>query len=151
MENRFENFTVTILKLNKLVQRIKNYEMQEYGLKTIHVMCGFYLNRHLEGLTASELCKLTLEDKAAISRALKTMQAKGLVSYDPKKYHSVIRLTEEGKAFAAEICRKAEKAVEAGSYDFSENERFLFYEALQTIAENLATYYDNLIKNEKAV
>lgn len=151
MENIFENFTVTILKMNKLVQKIKNYEMQEYGLKTIHVMCVYYLKSHSEGLTASELTKLTLEDKAAISRALKTMHEKGFISYDPNKYNSVIRLTDEGQAFADEVCRKAEKAVEACSCDFTEEERLSFYKALNTIADNLAAYYENLVKNEKAV
>ena len=149
MENIFENFNITILKLNKLVQKIKNYEMQEYGLKTIHVMCGYYLKCHSEGLTASELVKLTLEDKAAISRALKTMQEKGLVTYDPNKYHSVIRLTQEGNKFAEAISRKAARAVERGSYDFTEEERLSFYKALGTIANNLEAYYGNLVKSEK--
>ena len=147
MENIFENFTITILKLNKLVQKIKNYEMQEYDLKTIHVMCGYYLKNNPEGLTASELTKLTLEDKAAISRALKTLHEKGFVTYDPNKYNSVIRLTEDGKKFAEAVCQKAERAVEAGSYHFTEEERLSFYKALGTIAENLENYYDNLNKN----
>ncbi|MDE7439809.1 MAG: MarR family transcriptional regulator [Clostridia bacterium] len=146
MENIFENFTITILKLNKLVQKIKNYEMQEYGLKTIHVMCGYYLNNHPEGLTASELTKLTLEDKAAISRALKTLQEKGYVSYDPNKYNAVIKLTDEGKHLASAIGSKAERAVSAGSYDFTDEERQSFYKELGTIAANLEAYYGNLIK-----
>lgn len=150
MENIFENFTITILKLNKLVQKIKNYEMQEYGLKTIHVMCVYYLNIHSDGLTASELTKLTLEDKAAISRALKTLQEKGYISYDPNKYNSVIRLTDEGKKFAEEVIRKADRAVEAGSYDFTESERLSFYKALGTIADNLTAYYSELARDEKA-
>ncbi len=151
MENIFENFTITILKLNKLVQKIKNYEMQEYGLKTIHVMCGYYLKSYSDGLTASELVKLTLEDKGAISRALKTLQEKGFISYDPNKYNSVIRLTDAGKEFADEVCRRAEKAVEAGSYDFTEKERLSFYKALGTIADNLTAYYNELAKDEKTV
>lgn len=144
MNNIFENFTITILKLNKLVQRIKNYEMREYGLKTIHVMCVYYLNNHSEGLTASELTRLTLEDKAAISRALKTLQEKGYASYDPNKYNAVIRLTDEGKKFAEVISLKATRAVAAGSYDFTDEQRNSFYKELGTIAENLEAYYDEL-------
>ena len=53
MDKIFEHFTITILKLNKLVQKIKIYEMQEYGLKAIHVMCGYYLMENPDGLTAS--------------------------------------------------------------------------------------------------
>lgn len=148
MENIFENFTITILKLNKLVQKIKNFEMQEYGLKTIHVMCVYCLNNHSEGLTASELTRLTLEDKAAISRALKALLEKGYVSYDPKKYSAIIRLTGKGKELASIICKKAEKAVSAGSYDFTDDQRNSFYKELGTIAVNLEKYYESLICKE---
>ena len=145
MENIFENFTITILKLNKLVQKIKNFEMQEYDLKTIHVMCLYYLDNHPKGLTASELTKLTLEDKAAISRALKVLQEKGYAVYDPNKYNAEIRLTDAGKKLAAVIGKKADEAVSAGSYDFTEEQRSSFYRQLGTIAENLENYYNNLI------
>lgn len=147
MEDIFEQFTITILKLNKLVQKIKTYEMQEYGLKTIHVMCGYYLKHHPEGLTASDLVRLTLEDKAAISRALRTMLEKGFVIYDPKTYGAVISLTEEGRKLADSITDKAARAVAAGSYEFTEEERRFFYSALETIAKNLSEYYDGLIRH----
>lgn len=146
MENIFENFTITILRLNKLVQKIKNFEMQEYDLKTIHVMCVYYLNNNPEGLTASELTKLTLEDKAAISRALKVLKEKGYVEYDLNKYNADIRLTDEGKTLATLICKKADSAVSAGSYDFTEEQRISFYNELKTIAENLEKYYDGLVR-----
>lgn len=147
MENIFENFTVTILKLNKLVQKIKTCEVKEYGLKTIHVMCVYYLKNHPDGLTASDLSRLTLEDKAAISRALKAMREKGLISYDPNKYNAVIRLTDAGAEFARTVCSRAEKAVEAGSYEFTEAERLAFYKALDAIAVKLEKYYDGLVNN----
>ena len=149
MENIFENFTITILKLNKLVQKIKNFEMQEYDLKTIHVMCVYYLNNNPDGLTASELTKLTLEDKAAISRALKVLKEKGYVVYDPNKYNADIRLTAEGNTLATLICKKADSAVSAGSYDFTEDERKCFYKQLKTIADNLEEYYKNLFGSKK--
>ena len=148
MESIFENFTITILKLNKLVQKIKNYEMQEYDLKTIHVMCVYYLNNRPEGITASELTKLTLEDKGAISRALKTLQDKGYINYDPNKYNAVIQLTNEGRQLALEISEKAERAVRAGSYDFTGEERNSFYKELKTIAANLEVYYRALTNNQ---
>ena len=146
MENIFENFTITILKLNKLVHKIKNFEMQEYGLKTIHVMCVYYLGSRPEGLTASELTKLTLEDKAAISRALKVLQEKGYASYDSNKYNAQIHLTDEGRKLASFISKKADKAVSAGSYDFTEQQRVSFYNQLLTIADNLENYYNGLRK-----
>ncbi|MGN0807701.1 MAG: MarR family winged helix-turn-helix transcriptional regulator [Candidatus Coproplasma sp.] len=144
MEKIFEQFTITVLKLNKLVHKIKTFEMTDYGLKTIHVMCVYYLNSHPNGLTATELVKLTLEDKAAISRALKTLKEKGYVSYNPNKYNAVITLTEDGLTLAEYISQKADQAVEACSFDFTDEERTRFYDTLQTVALNLENYYNKL-------
>ncbi|MCH5148129.1 MAG: winged helix-turn-helix transcriptional regulator [Clostridiales bacterium] len=143
MKKRFENFTITILKLNKLIQKIKLYEMSGYNLKAIHVMCLHCLSESPSGLTASELCKLTLEDKAAISRALDLLREKGYVEYTTG-YNSVIRLAEEGKKIAEFIAEKAAAAVAAGGKDLSEDEREAFYRALHSIAGNLEKYYVDL-------
>lgn len=145
MENRFENFTVAILKLNKLIQKIKLYEMRDYGLKAIHVMCVYYLRTRGE-LTASELSKLTLEDKAAISRAISFLNEKGFVNYDSNKYNAPIKLTGEGIKVSEYINRRADSAVNAGGGFLTEEERINFYSALELIAENLKNYYENLNK-----
>ena len=149
MEKIFENFTITVMKLNKLVNKIKAHEMKEYGLKSIHVMCVYYLNEHPQGLKAAELAKLTLEDKAAVSRGLAELRGKGYVAYDRDTYNAVIRLTDEGKKVAEFIADKSEKAVNAGSAVQSESERVQFYKSLHSIADNLKKYYDE-ISSEKA-
>lgn len=144
MEKIFENFTITVLKLNKLVNKIKTLEMREYGLKAVHVMCIYYLSEHPEGIKAADLVKLTLEDKAAISRGLALLRSHGYVKYDSDRYNAVIRLTESGKQIAKEIIEKSERAVNAGSAMFSDEEREHFYSALQIIADNLKDYYAHL-------
>ncbi len=149
MEKIFENFTITVMKLNKLVNKIKTHEMKEYGLKAIHVMCIYYLNENSQGLRAAELVKLTLEDKAAVSRGLALLRDKGYVSYDPDKYNAVIRLTDEGKKLADFITDRSEKAVNAGSAVLSEEERVQFYKSLHCIADNLKAYYEQIQGGKK--
>ena len=144
MEKIFETFTITILKINKLVQKIKHREMREYGLQCIHVMCIYYLKENVNGLTASELMRLTFEDKAAISRALKVLKEKGYIEYDPKTYNAPISLTKPGLEVAEAIGVKAERAVKGGSADMSDEQRAFFYKSLQTIAENLKNYYEGM-------
>ena len=148
MEKIFENFVISVLKLHRLVQRIKNYEMREYGLKSIHVMCIYYLNEREEGLTSGELMRLTFEDKAAISRAVAQLKEKNMVEYDTGKHNSPVRLTEQGKTIAAAILEKSDRAVKAGSANMSEEERALFYKSLAEIADNLKEYYINLAGND---
>lgn len=145
MEDLFVDFTTSILHLNKLVQRIKSYEMEKFGLKPVHVMCCYYLNKYPKQLTAKDICELSLEDKGAISRALRTMQERGLVKYDANGRNSVVELTDEGKAFADVICERADSAVKAGSADFTDEERKFFYKSLGDIVVNLKKYYAELI------
>lgn len=146
MEDLFVDFTVTILKLNKLVQKIKSLEIERYGLKPVHVMCIYYLNKNPQGLTAKELGELTLEDKAAISRAIKIMYDKGIVRYDFNSRNSLVELTDEGGQVADDICARVSRAVSAGALDFSEEERNFFYQSLGTIVEKLNNYYKDLVK-----
>lgn len=149
MEKVFENFAASVMKLNKLVQRIKQYEMRDYGLKAIHVMCVYHLNEHSDGLTSSELVKLTFEDKGAISRALGTLQEKGYITYDKNKYNTPVKLTTAGKELAKVIADRSAKAVEAGSTDMSEKQRVAFYTFLDEIADKLSDYYALLLSGEK--
>lgn len=144
MENRFENFTVTILKLYKLIQKIKVSEIEAYGLKAIHVMCIYYLNENKQGLTAGELTKLTLEDKAAISRALTLLREKKFVTYQLGKYNAPILLTSDGECVAQYINAKIDKAVDAASAQFNAEERSFFYKSLNSITEKLTDYYRSL-------
>jgi DNA-binding MarR family transcriptional regulator len=146
MEKRFENFTISVLRLNKLIQKIKLYEMRDYDLKAIHVMCIYYISEHPNGITASELARFTYEDKAAISRALNLMGKKGYVVYDVNKYNAPIHLTEEGKKLATFIADRSNYAVEAGGRTFSEEERLTFYKVIGEICTNLDEYYAGLKK-----
>lgn len=143
--DRFENFTVSILKLNKLIHKIKLYEMEEYGLRAIHVMCVYYLNAR-GSLTAGELTKLTLEDKAATSRALKTLQENGYISYDKEGYNAHISLTPAGRAVAEKIDLKSKSAVESAGGQLTDKERETLYSSLSAIIDNLEKYYDSLPK-----
>ena len=55
MDHRFETFSLSILELNRYLQKIKELEMKQFGLKASHTMCLYYLGQHPEGLTATQL------------------------------------------------------------------------------------------------
>ncbi len=146
MDNKFENFTLTVLKLNKLVQKIKQAEMNGYGLKAIHVMCIYYAG--LAPVTAGELCRLTYEDKAAISRALSLLKQRGFINYDGGRYNAEVTLTEEGVKLYGYITKKAEAAVDAAAGDLTYEEHVIFNKVLASISEKLEKYYNGLINKK---
>lgn len=148
MERTFEQFTLLVLKINKLIQRIKTFEIRGYGLKAVHVLCVYFLNENPQGLTAAEIVKLTVEDKAAISRALAELKSKGFADCVGNGRNAVVTLTESGKALAEFIDGETSAAEKACNLDFSDEERQIFYNSLKKIEENIQIYYENLLKKD---
>lgn len=144
MVNRFENFVISILRLNKLIQKIKVFEMEDYSLRAVHVMCIYYLDENSDGLTASELSRMTLEDKAAISRALATLRERGYIKYNSKKYNSKVQLTDEGAQIARYIEKRASSYVDMAGGELSEGDRESMYSSLSLITKRLDEYYNTL-------
>ncbi|MDE6433843.1 MAG: MarR family transcriptional regulator [Lachnospiraceae bacterium] len=146
MTQRFELFYTTINQIHRNLQRIKLKEMENFGLKGIHVMCLFELNHNPEGLTLTQLSSLCGEDKAAISRAISELTKRKLVTSDAeKKYRAPITLTKDGQYLADEIDKKAEAAVIAGSGNLTPDQRNALYKMLTYISDNL----DNYLTDEK--
>ena len=111
--------------------------MTEFGLKGTHVMCVFFLHHNPEGLTASKLCQLCAEDKAAISRTLAVLQEKGYIQSGEKKYRANITLTETGRSLAEKVDAIIEQWVGFGGDGLGEEERESFHHALELISVNL--------------
>ena len=148
MNERFEMFTVLMAKIRRNIQRIKTEEMSEYDLKSPHVSCLYYLYVH-ELLTATELCEMCYEDKAAISRSIDQLEKLGYVEYAEgakKHYRAGIELTELGKKVAKGVADKVNKYIDLIGGELGEKERLIFYKSLSVISKNLEKVcetYDN--------
>ena len=138
MIQRFDAFVSGITSCYKYIQRIKAMEMTEFGLKGTHVMCLYYLRQNPAGLTASQLCGLCAEDKAAISRTVSELRSQGYItSLSQKAYRAMLTLTSAGQEIARKFDRLIEGWVSTGGDGLSDEERSDFYKVLSTIADNL--------------
>ena len=117
MDHRFETFSLSILELNRYLQKIKELEMKQFGLKANHTMCLYYLGQHPEGLTATQLTELCKEDKAAVSRCL-----------------------SQGRSVVSGIQTRIKEALSYGGRGLTEERRRDFYGTLAIISENLSDY-----------
>lgn len=142
--DRFETFATTILMIHRCIQKIKDREMLLYGLKGTHVMCLYSLGKEPEGLTASELCSICGEDKAAISRTVSDLTDKEFVSLNTdgqkRAYRTKVLLTEKGKNVIAYINERIEIALRSVGEGLSDSQRNSFYSSLSLIANNLMKY-----------
>ena len=139
MEERFETFTVLINRLSRNIRKIKNQEMADYGLRSAHVSCLYYLYRE-NALTATDLCERCEEDKATISRALEYLETNGYLicqTKSAKRYKSPLILTKKGSEAAKKIADKIDAVLKTISTDLSDEERKAFYKSLAVISESL--------------
>jgi DNA-binding MarR family transcriptional regulator len=150
MLERFETFTVLINRISRNIRKIKNHEMAEYGLRSAHVSCLYYLYTG-SNLTATDLCERCEEDKATISRALDHLEKEGYLtceSKSSKRYKSQLILTEKGSFVGQKIAAKIDSVLDAVSHGLSEAERVEFYRSLSIISDSLEAVSKNG-ENEK--
>lgn len=139
MLDHFEMFTVLMSKISYQIKKIKSEEMEKLNLKGTHLSCLYYLFKN-KALTASELCDISNEDKAAISRSVDYLEKEQYLvceSKTEKRYKSLIHLTQKGEAIAKSICEKIDGIVEKASTGLSDTDREIMYRALNLINGNL--------------
>lgn len=142
---RFRYFTSLITKINRSIKRIKSEEMSEFDLKGPHVSCLYYLYT-TGGTTATEICEMSEDDKATVSRSIDYLEEIGLInasSKDTKKYNVFLSLTEKGNELAQKISNKIENILDIASEKIKDKKRKNMYECLMTINENL----DNIVNS----
>ena len=147
MRERFETFTVLINKINRNIRKLKNQEMAEYGLRSTHVSCLYYLYSS-ESLTATELCERCEEDKATISRALDFLEDNGFIecqSKAAKRYKSPLYLTDKGREAGKKIFDKINYVLDEVSVGLTDEQRINFYNYLTTVSDNLDRVTDKLV------
>lgn len=139
MEERFELFTILIHRISRNIRRIENREMAEYGLRSAHISCLYYLYLS-RGLTLTELCERCEEDKATVSRAVGFLEKDGYLVSDGKnvkRYKYPLNLTEKGLRIGKEIRDKVNGILEQMNDDLTEEERRVLYRSLSIISKEL--------------
>ena len=149
---RFESFTSSVTKAYKSIQKIKIAEAEQIGLKPTHVMYMYYLGKNPEGLTHAELCKLCIEDKAAVSRAIVELTKKRLIKNSEenssRKYKTKIILTDEGKQINNNLNEAIAIAVNKAAKNLDEVDRENFYRVFFYITDNLDEICSSYLKEK---
>ena len=141
MVERYEKMSASVSAISTCIQKIEAEQMTKYGLKG---SCAQYLAcmlKHENGITVSGLSELCAKDKAAVSRAIAELEAKGFVSREAVGvgvYRAALVLTQKGKDVAEYVNKQASTAVEIAGKGLSEEERATLYYALDLIAGNLS-------------
>ena len=138
---RFREFSGLVSRAEKALQRVKTENVQDYGLRGVHVSCLLALHERPEGLTATELASVCGVDRAQISRVTAELRGLDLVceaSPGPRRrYRGALELTEEGRAAAAEMAGIVDEKLQRVSGDIPPEELTVFYRVFGAIVERL--------------
>lgn len=140
MIKRYELFSSSVACLSRDIQQIERTEMAKFGLKGPHAQCLLAMLRHPEGITAALLCERCDKDKAAISRTVSELEEAKMIRRENRngsRYRAALFLTEQGRAAADAISRRAVMAVEAAGRGLTDAQREVFYQVMHIIAGNL--------------
>ena len=137
MVSRFEQFTTSISTIYRFIQKIERDEMEKYGLKGAFAQYLIVMSRFPDGITAAQLCEICDKDKAAVSRIVAELEAKGLAVREGNNYRALIRLTESGRDAARFVRKRAHIAVTLAGKGITDEERKVYCTALDQIAANL--------------
>lgn len=146
MIRRFEQFIYSITDITRSWHKIAACELEKFGLKAAHAVYLTALYRHPEGVTAPQLVELCGKDKADVSRMMTSLEAKGFVekkSVHQNRYGGSFLLTPSGIQAAEYACNRASIAVGLAGGDLSDQEREIFYKALESISANLRLYSES--------
>lgn len=138
--DRFEEFSRTLMAINREITRIKSKHMSKFGLGSTHTMCIVALSTK-GPLTAGELASSEDVDKAQMSRVLSDLIKKEYVSIiedESKKYKRKYTLTEHGKEMAAEIRSIVQEILSFVDRGLDEDDVNVMHRTLLRINRNIA-------------
>ena len=149
-ESRFELFDGLIASAGKALQRMKSDKMKKYGLGSTHTTCLCKLGKAGKmGLSQKELTEQESIDRAQVSRVLRDLEEKAMVSTEggtayKKRYY----LTARGREVADEINAISLEINRYVSREIPEAEIQVFYRVMQQIDQNLKKAEQNFCGRE---
>lgn len=137
---RFSVATDTILKK---LQKYKNNQLSEFGLRSMHLMFLYCLAKSDDGMTPGELAQSCSVDKAFISRISHELRSFGYISYSSAKnsenmrYKRRLTLTEKGHQIMMDVNSKVANAADIISAGITEDQLETFYAVLSAMEKNM--------------
>lgn len=142
MLERFARFSLAISEIDRCWHKLAAEEMSKYELNSPHAVYLTTLYQYPEGITAAKLGELCGKNKADVSRMVAILEKKDLVRKEAvggNFYRAKLLLTQEGRAAAEHVQRRAALAVELAGSGMTEKDREIFYRCLESITANLQT------------
>ena len=138
MKDRYLRFTNLIIDITRKINRVTSEALSAFGAKRSYAYPIYLIYRN-GPLTAARLCRLCGDDKANVSRTLKSLEEDCLIVREKRgQSHVRFMLTEDGMRLGKYLSDRISDAVDAVVAGVSESDIDAMYRALEGISSNLA-------------
>ena len=139
MRDRYLHFTTLIASIMRNIRRITAQTVERYDIKRSYASPIYFLYKN-GPLSATKLCRLCAEDKANISRTLRSLEDEGYVVREERpSARSRVRmmLTEDGMEIGAFLEKRISESVGLATEGIAPEDIAAMYAALERIDGNL--------------
>lgn len=144
-EERFTDFTISISRLNKWVQKMKGEAMRAFDLKGAHVLCLYQIAKKPQGVSFAEVAEDCDFDRAFCSRVLRELTDRELVEKQGEegKYRACYRLTKEGETLMPKLRSIINRVQELLDKGISDGELEVYYRVVNRMLKNMESISEN--------
>ena len=143
MKDKYLRFTGLLVDITRKINRATADVLSIFGAKRSYAYPVYLLYKN-GPLTAARLCRLCGEDKANVSRTLKSLEDDFLIVKERKgQSHTRFMLTEDGIKLGKYLCDRVSSAVDSCALGIDENDIEAMYRALEQVDSNLSRLLEN--------
>lgn len=137
---RFEQFSTVISGIYRDIQKLKAKWTEPLGMKAVHIFWVYLLQRHPEGLSASELSRHSQSNRSLVSREIQELIDLGYVTVaqhaEHRRYGQKLILTQEGITVAKRISAASLEIQNQVNAGISEEDLTVLYRTLTILLNN---------------
>jgi DNA-binding MarR family transcriptional regulator len=137
----FTTFILAIDRISKNIKRVKDQEMEDYGLRSPHIMVLFHI-ADKNGLDSTRLAEACGVDKSFISRITTELENDDYIKREMNTHGKIYRgkflLTEKGAHITSVIQEKVSAIVKEVGGNIPDHKKKTFYDVLAAFDENIA-------------
>lgn len=140
---RFSRFSTLVERISKNMKKIKDSVMEEFGLRSSHVMILFNLRQHNGGLTLTEIAKACGVNKAFVSRVAAELLSGAYIEHSSetdRQYKKKYVLTKKGVLITDRIDEKIGSVLRNVDKDITPEKLAVFNEVLALLDRNIKEF-----------
>ncbi len=139
--DRYADFRVNVENLSKNLAKFENQHLSTMGIRGVHVLCLYHLDKNPAGMTASRLAAFCDVDKALISRIIGDLLSLDFIrriTPETVRYRARYVIAPNGRACLRQVTRWVIETIRQLKDEISDQELATFFKVMILMNRHLS-------------